>query len=624
MTIDLDHEFSAHFLLDHVPCCCVVHGPDGQIEYLNDAAQEFFAIPKSLLLNEKKALDSWSLVDIQGDELGVENFPISFVLKHRKPYPPRMIGFQTPAGEVKWCLVRAMPKMDENGQLSSVFVTFTDETKQQRLLSQITEERNLLQNSERVLNAGSWSYDIAKNKIRWSDNIFTIFDLRPQRELSYQEYLSFLDDYDRLDISQKVQKAIEDRQAYEVFQTIKGKSIHGIGIPVTDPFGKVVRLHGILRDITEDVESKRKLEVLATVVEQTENVVVITGVDGKITWANSGYTDLTGYTLEESLGKKPGELLQGPDTNPETVKLLGQAIKETRAVTAEILNYSKNGEPYWLHINIQPIFDEKGQCISFAAIQLDLTERRAREEQLKNVTRDLNVALADKDKFYSVITHDLRSPFNGLIGLSEMVVEDGMDMEKEEIIETVGTVNRLSIQTLGMLDDFLAWISSKARFKEPEIDRVDLIKVLRQTKDFFADIAKPKEVDIHLDIPQSIHAFSNKDCLKTILRNLVSNAIKFSKRGGQIYLSLGSNGPNPKVMVRDTGLGMSDSAIMDLQQKGRTKSKLGSSGEEGYGLGLTLVYDLCSSIGAKIDIESAEGLGTCFTITLPHEIEQQS
>src|SRR5690606_23942961 len=120
---------------------------------------------------------------------------------------------------------------------------------------------------------------------------------------------------------------------------------------------------------------------------RTDNSVVITDAEGRIDWVNDGFTRISGYTLAEVHGKKPGDVLQGPETNPATVQFMRQRLDQRQGFSVELVNYHKSGYPYWVSIEVQPILDDNGKLTHFMAIQRDITARRdAQAEQQKFVS----------------------------------------------------------------------------------------------------------------------------------------------------------------------------------------------------------------------------------------------
>ncbi|KFE68188.1 PAS domain-containing sensor histidine kinase [Hyalangium minutum] len=136
-----------------------------------------------------------------------------------------------------------------------------------------------------------------------------------------------------------------------------------------------------------------QLRKLALVAARTDNAVIITDARGDIEWVNEGFTRITGYTLQEVLGQKPGTLLQGPGTNPKDIEAMRRSLSRAEGITVELLNYGKSGKPYWNLIEIQPVHDEQGTLVQFVAIESDVTARRQLEQQAAESTELLRLAM---------------------------------------------------------------------------------------------------------------------------------------------------------------------------------------------------------------------------------------
>jgi len=151
---------------------------------------------------------------------------------------------------------------------------------------------------------------------------------------------------------------------------------------------------GVATDITQRKQAEAQLRNLALVVQETENLVVITDPQGRIEWVNAAFTRVTGYALEEALGKKPGHLLQGKKTDPVTVEKIRTAISARKNIRTQLINYSKSGREYWLDINIQPVFGNENEVVKFVAIESDITAQKLAEEELRKLSRAIEQSTA--------------------------------------------------------------------------------------------------------------------------------------------------------------------------------------------------------------------------------------
>ncbi len=152
--------------------------------------------------------------------------------------------------------------------------------------------------------------------------------------------------------------------------------IHATYNPILDPEGRVMKVIKFASDITAQVERKKEFEVLSLVANETDNAIIITDADGLVHYVNNGFNKLTGYTLQDVRGKKPGPVLQGPATNPETIARISKCIQARQPFYDEILNYDKNGTPYWISMAINPVFGKDGKLEHFISIQANITNTK--------------------------------------------------------------------------------------------------------------------------------------------------------------------------------------------------------------------------------------------------------
>ncbi|WP_371227387.1 PAS domain S-box protein [Pseudomonas sp. QE6] len=162
--------------------------------------------------------------------------------------------------------------------------------------------------------------------------------------------------------------------------TKSGRSvwIHATYNPILSPEGEVTRVVKFASDITAEVLRNREFKLLSLVANETDNSIVITDKNGIIQYVNRGFTKLTGYASDEVCGKKPGPILQGPATSPETVERIADALRNRRPIYSEILNYKKSGEHYWISLAINPVFDAQGELAQFISIQANITQTKER------------------------------------------------------------------------------------------------------------------------------------------------------------------------------------------------------------------------------------------------------
>ncbi|MCC5961349.1 MAG: PAS domain S-box protein [Rhodobacteraceae bacterium] len=192
-----------------------------------------------------------------------------------------------------------------------------------------------------------------------------------------------------------------------------------------------------LRDVTEEVGRREHIRLLSLVADETDNAVLITGADRKLIYVNSGFTRLTGYKPEEVMGRKPGEFLQGPETDPETVKRISKALSSGNPFYEEILNYDRSGKPYWISLAVNPVFDKNGKIEKFISIQANISSIKLTSleytRQLEAISQTAAMAEWNADGRSIKANAYLTTHLDGqpLPGLLELLEAEKLDKLKE-------------------------------------------------------------------------------------------------------------------------------------------------------------------------------------------------
>ena len=242
-------------------------------------------------------------------------------------------------------------------------------------------------------------------------------------------------------------------------------------------------------------------------------------------------------------------------------------------------------------------------------------------QQLNQVNASLKESNATKDKFLSIMAHDLRSPFTALMGLSEVLMENSDQYSREEMNTFIRLINEAAVKTYRQLDDLLVWSRSQMG-KMPfnpgsmKLDQLchEVIEVLNQT-------AATKRITFDVKVAEDTVVFADEAMIKTVLRNLVSNAIKFSWSDSVITI-FSEQGPSDAMLtvgVADKGVGMTEEAMTKLWKLSEQASTKGTNNEEGTGLGLLICKEFVEKQGGRIWVDSIQGEGStfCFTVPLP-------
>lgn len=284
-------------------------------------------------------------------------------------------------------------------------------------------------------------------------------------------------------------------------------------------------------------------------------------------------------------------------------------------VNEEYLTLEKNQKKI-LSTRKSRYIDANGKKFLVGVIR-DITESKLAEQALRASEVQLRELNATKDKLFAIIAHDLRSPFNNILALCEILNMAIKRSEVENSEKYLGLINSTAKNTLVLLENLLDWAKSQSGQISFKSEKISIAKVVQEILDLSRSIAKTKGITINVIESVDIEVISDIKILKTIMRNLISNAIKYSKPGGTISISAIEEDNQVKVTISDTGVGMDDETLKNLFLITANTPLPGTLNEKGSGFGLVLCKEFIEKLGGKIWVESEEGKGSNFIFTLP-------
>ncbi|MDZ7767269.1 MAG: tetratricopeptide repeat-containing sensor histidine kinase [Melioribacteraceae bacterium] len=222
-----------------------------------------------------------------------------------------------------------------------------------------------------------------------------------------------------------------------------------------------------------------------------------------------------------------------------------------------------------------------------------------------------------KDLFFSIIAHDLKGPFNSLLGITEMLSEDINILSEEEINNLSREVNQNARNVYRLLENLLIWSSTQLGKYQYQAEEFDLNEVVTQSINLYRKMSKDKELTLDLNLGNNTTVVADKNMIDSVIRNLINNAIKFTNRGGKVVVETITQNGNTQLKVKDTGIGMSKDEISKIFNLDSDIKKPGTELEKGTGLGLVLARDFVEKNSGIIEVDSTEGEGSTFTVSLP-------
>jgi len=330
--------------------------------------------------------------------------------------------------------------------------------------------------------------------------------------------------------------------------------------------------------------------------------------DGTLLTANGAFLSMVGYESIDDLEKSNVNQLY---VNPEERQSFRENVERNGVVTEyEVKLSRKDGGVFTALLNSRAVRDSNGKTLYYEGIIQDITRRKQQEEQLRIVN-------AQKDKFLGIVSHDLRAPFNSILGFSELLMDESNPLPPEEQKEFIKFINEAAKQQLLLLTNLLDWSrfeTGRMRFSFKPLRLKDVVD-----KCFIAlyGNAKKKQIALISTIAPAATVYGDEYLLQQLFTNLISNAIKFTPPAGKVTVdSHGVKDHFMEISVTDTGVGVSEEdkkKLFHIETKYTTR---GTEGEEGSGLGLVLCAEIVEKHGGIIRVESEAGKGTSFILTL--------
>lgn len=278
---------------------------------------------------------------------------------------------------------------------------------------------------------------------------------------------------------------------------------------------------------------------------------------------------------------------------------------------------NKTGKIRWNSTTKMPLLDANGKIIGTFGISHSITERKLAEESLKESEYRLRELNAAKDKFFSIISHDLKSPFNSIVGFSNILAEQARAKDFEGIEEYAEIIQNSSHKALDLLSNLLEWSRLQTGRMAFNPENVKIGDLINNAIDLLSDTARHKLISISKELQVDVSVFVDKQMIATILRNLISNAIKFTLPAGKIVVVVEHQLNELIVIVSDNGVGINADGLSKLFRIEESYCTQGTQDEMGTGLGLILCKEFIEKHGGKIWVESEVDKGSKFKFTLP-------
>lgn len=370
---------------------------------------------------------------------------------------------------------------------------------------------------------------------------------------------------------------------------------------------KLEEENSILKE--QQIEINKAKELYLKIFEEFPALIWRSRLDKLCDYFNKTWLDFTGRSYEQEFGNGWAEGVH-PDDFDFCVQTYVTAFDKREAFLMEYRMKNKFGEYRWIRDFGRPFYDLDNTFLGYIGSCYDITE-------IKNSELSLIELNATKDKFFSIIAHDLKTPFNSIIGFSELLVERISEEDYEKVTEFAGIILQSSKRAMDLLINLMEWSQLQSGRMNFNPELFDISMLIGEVILLLKGIADQKSIIIENKLTKDVFVFGDKEMISAVMRNLISNALKFTQEGGNISISSKRNENELIITVSDNGVGLSEDRINKLFNISESYSTQGTNKEKGTGLGLILCNEFIKKNQGLIRVESEIGKGSAFSFSLP-------
>ena len=604
----------------------------------SEVLDQIFGIDKGYI----RSVQGWLDLVHPDDKVMMGNHLQIHVIKQRNPFNKEYRIVRKYDGQVRWVHGLGEVAFDKNGRALTLIGTIQDITERHR------NESILIQSEKRYKLIAENTKDVifvldpeAVKLIYASPSVEHLLGYTPGEIMSIPFEMILIPEMRPIFVERYMKKVAEfaanplpgQGSKHEVIHVRKDGSWVFTEIVtnyyINQDTGKV-EIQGVSRDITDQKQAEQALRcseekarksnaLLRSIFESSHGVIIFSlNLELRYTAFTFSHRETMKaiYGVDIELGMYMPGLISHQDDRRRAVANYNRTLKGEHFIQIEEYGDEAFRRIFW-ESRYSPIYDDDHSIVGLTVFVADISDRIINEETLKANEARLHELNATKDKFFSIIAHDLKNPFNAIIGFSNLLIDQVKEKDYEGIDEYATIIKDSSLRAMSLLTNLLIWSMSQTGKMAFNPEYIELVALIEEVKALLNDSALQKTITIRTNLPHNVQVLADKEMIGTILRNLISNAVKFTQPGGMIVISVHLWEEGSVVEVSDNGMGIKKENMYKLFKIDESYATKGTQNESGTGLGLLLCKEFVEKHGGKIWAESEDGKGSKFSFLIP-------
>ena len=516
--------------------------------------------------------------------------------------------------------LNAVLLQEKNGR-PFILSSLRDISERIKLRNELNRDRKLLNETGRLAKIGGWEFDVEKNAWYFTDELAKLYGIKKNaRELRSMDWIRHYPASARKQLEKSLNNAIEKIKSFELELPFNNQQVGNRWLRVTGfvekKSGKVVRIVGVVKDITARRKAEQINNRMSEAIERSPNSIILTDSKGVIEYVNPAFESVTGYHKSEVIGNKPS-LLSSGFHDVEFYKQLWNSLKSQDIWIGEFYNKRKNGEFYWESASISAVYDKYGNLINYLAIKEDITDSKNLISELQKAKEKAEEADKLKSAFLANMSHEIRTPMNGIIGFTELL--QSPNLSEGNIKQFSSIIKKSSERLLNTVNDIVEISKIESGVQPLRISKANILPFLNNFITFYAHEAKSKNLELQFktgNLNEDLVVNTDEGKLTSVISNLLKNAIKYTETG---YVEFGAKHSDNQLVLycKDTGIGIPKDRQKAIFNRFEQADIADSRAFEGSGLGLAIVKSYVEMLDGKIWVESEVNVGSTFYVSLP-------